>query len=145
VFTRALHWSLSPARSLQSISPHPISLRSILILSTHLRFGFSSGLFPYSFPANILCICNLLSPIRDKCPAHLILLDLIILIILGEECPTIFGESIPHRILKKSVKRLTEYFELSSNGFTLLWVNMAEKKDYPTAFRGLSRQFQQTL
>jgi hypothetical protein len=34
VFTRALHWSLSWARSIQSIPSHPISLSSILILST---------------------------------------------------------------------------------------------------------------
>jgi hypothetical protein len=33
-FTRASHWALSWARSVQS--PHSISLRSILILSTHL-------------------------------------------------------------------------------------------------------------
>jgi hypothetical protein len=32
VFTRALHWSLSWARSIQSIPSHPISVRSILIL-----------------------------------------------------------------------------------------------------------------
>jgi hypothetical protein len=31
VFTRALHWSLSWARSIQSIPSHPISLRSISI------------------------------------------------------------------------------------------------------------------
>jgi hypothetical protein len=36
-FIRALHWSLSWARSIQSPPSHPISLRSILILSTHLR------------------------------------------------------------------------------------------------------------
>jgi hypothetical protein len=41
MFTRALHWSLSWARSIQSIPSHPISLRSILILSTHLQFDFS--------------------------------------------------------------------------------------------------------
>jgi hypothetical protein len=41
VFTRALHWFLSWARS--------ISLRSILILSTHLRLGLPSGLFPSGF------------------------------------------------------------------------------------------------
>jgi hypothetical protein len=42
VFTRALHWSLSWARSIQSISSHPVSLRSILILSAHLRLGLPS-------------------------------------------------------------------------------------------------------
>jgi hypothetical protein len=46
VFTRALHWSRSWARSIQSIPSHPIPLRSILILSTHLRLGLPSGLFP---------------------------------------------------------------------------------------------------
>jgi hypothetical protein len=39
VFTRALHWSLSWARSIQSIPSNPISLNSILILFTHLRLG----------------------------------------------------------------------------------------------------------
>jgi hypothetical protein len=35
-FTRDLHWSLSSARSIQSISSRPISLRSISTLPTHL-------------------------------------------------------------------------------------------------------------
>jgi hypothetical protein len=38
-FTKVLHWSLSWARSIPSILSHCISLRSILILSTHLRLG----------------------------------------------------------------------------------------------------------
>jgi hypothetical protein len=42
VFTRALHWSLSWARSIQSPPPHPISLSSILILFTHLRHGLGA-------------------------------------------------------------------------------------------------------
>jgi hypothetical protein len=60
-----------------------ISLRSIPILSTHLRLGLPSGLFPSDFPTNIL-YAFLVSPLRATWPAHLILLDLITLIILGE-------------------------------------------------------------
>jgi hypothetical protein len=84
VFTRALHWSLSWAVSILSTPSHPISRRSILMLSTHLRLDLPSGLFTYGFPTNIL-YAFLFTPIRAACPAHLILLDLIILIILGEE------------------------------------------------------------
>jgi hypothetical protein len=79
VFTRALHWSLFWARSIQSIPSHSISLRS-----TYLRLGLPSGLFPSGFPTNILYAFRL-APIRATCPAHRILLDLITLIILGEE------------------------------------------------------------
>jgi hypothetical protein len=38
-FTRARHLSLSWARLIQSMPPHPTSRRSILILSSHLRVG----------------------------------------------------------------------------------------------------------
>ena len=40
---------LSWASPIQSIYPHPTSWRSILILSTHLRLGLPSGLFPSGF------------------------------------------------------------------------------------------------
>jgi hypothetical protein len=46
----ALPW----ARSIQSIPSNLISLRSISILSTHIRLGLPSGLFPYGFSTNIL-------------------------------------------------------------------------------------------
>ena len=44
--TSVRHLSLSWASPVQFIYPHPTSWRSILILSTHLRLGLPSGLFP---------------------------------------------------------------------------------------------------
>jgi hypothetical protein len=60
-----------------------ISLRYILILSIHLCLGLPSGLFHSGVPTKII-YASLFSTFRDTCPAHLILLDLIILIILHE-------------------------------------------------------------
>ena len=74
-FTKARHLSLYWTRSNQSMSPHPISWRSILILSSHLRLDLPSGLFPSGFPTKILYV-PLLPLIRATCPTHLILLDL---------------------------------------------------------------------
>ena len=83
-FTSACHLFLSWPSSIQSIPPHSTSWRSILILSTQLRLGLPSGLFPSGFPTRNLCT-PLFFPKRATCPAHLILLDYITRTILGEE------------------------------------------------------------
>jgi hypothetical protein len=59
VFTRACHWSLSWARWFQSTLSHPISLRSILILSYHLCLCLPSGLLPSGFS---ISLCSFLQP-----------------------------------------------------------------------------------
>ena len=83
--TSVCHMSLSWANPILSIYPHPTSWRSILILSTHLRLGLPSGLFPSGFPSKTL-YNPLSSPICATCPADLILLHFITRTILGEEC-----------------------------------------------------------
>jgi hypothetical protein len=47
LFTRARHWSVSWDKSIQSTPYHSISLRSILIFSSHLLLGLPNGFFPY--------------------------------------------------------------------------------------------------
>jgi hypothetical protein len=81
IFTRSTD---SYSETAQSIPSHSISLRSILILSTHLHLCLPSGLFPSGFPTNILYLF-LSYTIGATCSAHLILLDLITLIIVGKE------------------------------------------------------------
>jgi hypothetical protein len=61
----------------------PSYLRSILIVSSHLYLGLASGLFPSGVNTKIL-FAFLFFLMHATCP-HLILLDLIIPIMLGEE------------------------------------------------------------
>jgi hypothetical protein len=69
VFTKTLNCSLSWVRSIQSIPPHLIALKSVLILSSHLRLGLPSGLLISGFPAKIL-YAFVLSPSRATCLSH---------------------------------------------------------------------------
>jgi hypothetical protein len=77
-FIRARHRSLSWAWYMQFPPSHPIPLKYILILSSHLRLGRPNGLFSSGFPTKILH-AFLIFPIRATCSAHLILLDLVTL------------------------------------------------------------------
>jgi hypothetical protein len=63
--------------------PHPISLRSFLILSSHLCLGHLSELFLSGFLTKIL-YAFLVSPVYATCATHLIPLDLITLMIFSE-------------------------------------------------------------
>ena len=81
VLTSLGHPSLSWASPVQSIYPHPSSWRSNLILSTHLRLGLPSCHFPSGFPTKTL-YAPFSSPIRATWPAHLILNQKVINVIL---------------------------------------------------------------
>jgi hypothetical protein len=73
VFKTARHLSLSWARSIQSTPSYPVSIRYILILSSHISLSLPNGVFPSGFPHHHNLVCS--SPTRAICPAHLNLLD----------------------------------------------------------------------
>jgi hypothetical protein len=72
----------SPYPELYESTPPPANLRFIVVPLFHLRLGLPSGFFPSGFPTKTL-YTFLYSSMRGTCPAHLILLDLICLMILG--------------------------------------------------------------
>ena len=116
-FTTARHLSLSWASSIQSIPSHPTSWRLILLLSSRLRLGLPSGLFPSGSPTKTL-YTPLLSPIRATCPAHLILLDFITRTMSGEEYRSLssslcsFLHSVPVRPKYPPQHPIIEYPQL---------------------------------
>jgi hypothetical protein len=71
MFTKAHHQTLSWASWIQFTPMIPLSLKSILMLSSHLCLGYPSGLLPLGLPT--------------KSCKHLMFLNLITLTILGEE------------------------------------------------------------
>jgi hypothetical protein len=69
VFTRARHWTVSRDRWIQSTSSHPISLRSIQILSFHLLPGSSEWSLPLRFSnKNTVRISHISHACYMSCP-----------------------------------------------------------------------------
>jgi hypothetical protein len=64
---------------------HLTSVRYSFIVSSHLRLGLRSALFLSGFFSKTLYAVLFLTA-HATCPVHLILLELIILIIFGEQC-----------------------------------------------------------
>jgi hypothetical protein len=60
-------------------------LTTLFLISSRLRLGRLSGLFPSGFPTKILYVL-LISSIRATCPATVIRLDFIVPIVFGEVC-----------------------------------------------------------
>jgi hypothetical protein len=84
MLTTARQLSLSSIRRIQCTHSNPISFRFIIILSSHLRLGIPSDLFPLDIRTKPLYGC-FLSPIHATCFADLILHDLFTQMISVEE------------------------------------------------------------
>jgi hypothetical protein len=67
-FTRALHWSLFWASSIQSIPPRLISLTSISILYSHLHISLLSNHVRSGFTTKSLCTFHYAC--YTPCPSH---------------------------------------------------------------------------
>ena len=93
-FTSARHLSISWASSIQSMPPYPTSWRSILTLSSHLRMGLPSGLFPSSIPTK-----TLYTPILSPYVLHAPLMSFFSILITW----TILGEGKGESVNKRSV------------------------------------------
>jgi hypothetical protein len=88
-------------------APHPISYRPKLILNLYLCLGLPIGLFPPGLPT-ITLYTPLLSPIRATCPTYLVILDLMLRVIFGEEhrLVTVYkGETVISLVQEDNIKR----------------------------------------
>jgi hypothetical protein len=105
------YYGLYPEPDESSPYSLPVSLRSVFILFFHLCLGLPSGFFLSRFYTNTLYALVVLS-VRATYPAPLIL-DLIILILFGEE----------YKLWSSSLCRFIQFCDLcTSEDMYLLWV-----------------------
>jgi hypothetical protein len=83
VFPNARHWTLPWPSWFQSTPSHPVYLRSISLLCSHINWGLRNCFFPSSFPTEIL-YTFFFSPLRDMCHVRLIHIALIAPVSDGE-------------------------------------------------------------
>ena len=131
MFTRARHLPISWARRIHSTPSEQIYLRFILILSSHLCLILPIGLFPSGFLSTTQCT-PLLSPIRARCPAHLIFLGLITRITFAEVYRSCGSSlcSLLHSLVTSSLVGLSIFLStLFSNTVSLCYsLSVAESK-----------------
>jgi len=83
LFTRAYHWALSWAREIKSTFLHPVSLKPILIVSSHLHVGLPRILSLHVFALE--CCMHFSSLPCALHALHLIILNMFTLIIFSEK------------------------------------------------------------
>ena len=132
--TSTPHLSLSWGTSIHFMPSHPTSWRSIFILSSHLRLGIPSDLFPSGFPTKILNT-PLLSTWRTTCFAHLIILDFNTRAILEEEYRSLSSSlcSFLHSPVTSSLLCPNIFLSnLFSNTFSLRsFLNVSDQDSHP--------------
>jgi hypothetical protein len=84
VFTKARHWSLSWAICNWAKPTHLIALRSIPILSFHLRLGLQSGLFLSGFVVSHIDVNLKMNRIIDPEVTWLFFLQMQLLLAIGD-------------------------------------------------------------
>jgi hypothetical protein len=120
--------SLTWARSIQSIKPNPIYLRTILTFFTHLRLGLPSGLFPSGFLLISYCIPLLLYSYYIPCSSHPSWHDHSTNFGITSRKYAVVGISSSENYTEKCITSLHKYYFITSTSLTTLAEIFKEEK-----------------